>query len=424
LKKICFILLLLWGARAEAQTQVQSTLFGFSMSPATIGNLSLYPSVPFGSMRVTGSGVDWPSIEPSNGTFSFTSLDQWLSLVQSHSENAMLTLGRTPSWAGATVKSPPTDVGSGDNFWKAYVTATVNHILASSTGKIHYYEIWNEADIGWTGTYAQMVTMATDAYTIIHTLDPTAKVLTPSISSCCGSGNGYTWMSGYLAAGGAATTAQDIVAIHAYPAGTEYLEPTGLSAEIDTIRSLMTTNGIGSEPIWFTEGAWNGSRQTTKTNDQQVAWMAQQYLFMMNKGIARYEWFQWDNQTFGTMYIPSTATVKPVGVAYGLLYNWLVGNRVSPCSQVGPSTLALWSCNLTLASGQPAQILFLTGQNIDTTTTETASAGTFNHYLTLDDATVKNVSGGSVTVSSKPIMLTTQSQTRPNPPTSVTAVPH
>jgi putative glycosyl hydrolase/HYDIN/CFA65/VesB family protein len=401
---IAALCLALWPSPSRAQSApIPSQAFGFSMSPATIGDLTRYPSVPFGSMRVSGSGVDWPSIEPSNGTFNFTSLDQWLSLVQSHSENAMLTLGRTPSWAGATVTSPPTDVNSGDNFWKAYVTATVNHINASATGKIHYYEIWNEADSNWTGTFAQMVTMATDAYSIIHALDPTAKVLTPSISSCCGSGNGYTWMSGYLAAGGAATTAQDIVAIHAYPAGTEPLEPTGLPAEIDTIRALMTTNGIGSEPIWFTEGAWNGSNPTSKTDAQQIAWMAQQYLYMIEKGVARYMWFQWDNVTgcggsgCGTMYIPSTATVKPVGTAYGILYGWLVGSTITtPCSASG----TVWTCGIKTASGSQELIVWDTSGSSTYTPTNN-----YTHALDLTGGTTAISGGGSLTIGNAPLLL-------------------
>src|SRR6202166_3188110 len=72
--------------------------FGFSMSPATISDTSRFPSVPFGTMRVTGSGVDWRSINSVQGTFSFKLLDEWLALAQTNNKDVLLTLGRTPQW--------------------------------------------------------------------------------------------------------------------------------------------------------------------------------------------------------------------------------------------------------------------------------------------------------------------------------------
>ena len=383
--------------------------FGFSMSPATISDTSRFPSVPFGTMRVTGSGVDWRSINSVQGTFSFKLLDEWLALAQTNNKDVLLTLGRTPQWAsmrptetcagGLGCAAPPSDVATGDNLWKAYITAVVNHSNSSATAKIHYYEIWNEADGGfWTGTNAQMLTLAKDAYAIIHALDPTAKVLTPSISSCCGTGKGFTWMSNYFAAGGAAADAQDIVSLHAYPSGTTPPEPTNLLGEIDQLRGLMGKYGIASEPIWFTEGAWNGSHATTMNDAQQVAWVGQQYLYMWMRDISRYYWFQWDNQTFGTMW-SSSGGVKPVGVAYGELYTWLTEttHAPNPCTQASDGT---WTCNLSKL-GVPRQIYWNTG-----TTVSVPISSTYTHYQTLDGPTINNISGQAISVGSKPIMVT------------------
>ena len=69
--------------------------------------------------------------------------------------------------------------------------------------------------------------------------------------------------------------------------------------------------------------------------------------------------------------------------------------------------LTTWRCSFTQANGQPAQILFLAGNNaIPSGSTLTASAGTFTHSQALGSATINSVSGGNVTVSTIPLMLT------------------
>jgi hypothetical protein len=384
-------------------------LFSMDLGINSVNMPSHFPTVPFGSIRPSDPGIPWRTIEPSRGTYSWTELDKWLALANSQGKDILYTLGKTPQWAsmrpdetcpgGSGCAAPPSDVDTGDIFWKEMVTALVQHSNASSTAKIHYYEIWNEADGGfWTGTDSQMATMAKDAWSVIHALDPSARVLAPSISSCFGTSRGFTWLSGYFAAGGAAANAQDIVSLHAYPSGTEPLEPMYLNTEIDQIRTLMTQYGIGSEEIAYTEGAWNGSRQTTKTSDQQVAFLAQQYLYMWAKGITRYYWFQWDNATFGTLW--SNGTTLPPGVAYGQLYTWLVGSTApaNPCMTDSNQT---WSCNLTLANGNPAEIVWNTNGALNFTVSPT-----FAHYQTLDTATPHTVSGGAVAIGNIPIMLT------------------
>src|SRR5262249_27188247 len=159
--------------------------------------------------------------------------------------------------------------------------------LASSTAKISYYELWDEPDssLYWTGTQAQMVTMAQTAYNIIHTLDPNAIVIGPGIA---GSNDPPTvaWMSAYWSAGGAQY--QDIVAYHAYT-GKTISYPSYLPGLISAIQSLQQRFSIASKPIWFTEGSWGDNKTLGPvglTDDQKVAYMAQQYLLLWGYGVA------------------------------------------------------------------------------------------------------------------------------------------
>ena len=160
----------------------------------------------------------------------------------------------------------------------------------------------------------------------------------------------------------------------------------------------MAANGIGSEDIWMTEGSWNGSGSTTMNPEQRAAWLAQQYIFLWSKGVARYYWFTWDSQRYGTLWDPANG-VHPAGTAYGLLYNWLVGSvhPDQPCSQSADAT---WTCTLTLANGKPAEIIWNENGSISL-----AVRAAFTTYQTLDNSTANSIVGNTVTIGNKPILV-------------------
>ncbi len=232
-----------------------------------------WPSVPFGGIRLWDNYVSWQDIEKASGRYNWNNLDKWLAAADASHTDVLYAFGRTPTWAslrpsepcgyGMGCASPPSDVESGDNIWKTFVNALVQHSLSSPTAHIKYYEIWNEPDCTkrctWTGTDAQLVTMARDAYDIIHSLDKDALVLGPSPHGL----NVVKWLQAYYAAGGAAY--QDIVAFHAYVG--PHLDQLPLI--VDNTRALMTQYGIGNQPLWVTEGSWG---VTGLTSSQQAAY--------------------------------------------------------------------------------------------------------------------------------------------------------
>ncbi len=258
----------------------------FSLSTSQI-EASHYPTATFGGLRLWDTNTTWAQIEVTPGNYSWTDLDTWLQAVSSHGHDAMYTFGRVPHWAAMRPSeacpysptttgcaSPPSDVDSGDNLWKSFVTALVQHSLSSPELHIAYYEMWNEPDLSrnWTGTPAQLVTLAKDAYTIIHTLDPNAKVIGPTPSTA--NQYGVHFLPGYYSAGGA--NAQDIVGLHAYLYnGSDFATtPAGITTSITQLQKLMATYQISSKPIWFTEGSWNGNGGGTLTNAQKAAYLA------------------------------------------------------------------------------------------------------------------------------------------------------
>ena len=197
----------------------------------------------------------------------------------------MYTFGRVPHWASSQPSqacayavsdpgcaAPTSDLNSGDNIWKEFVTAVVKHSLSSPELHIAYYEMWNEPDLtrNWTGTPAQLVTMVKDAYAIIHSLDPNAKVIGPTPSTA--NQYGVHFLPDYYAAGGA--TAQDIVGLHAYLyTGSDFsTSPAAITTSISQLQALMAKYSISSKPIWFTEGNWNaaGTRAADRSSEGRL----------------------------------------------------------------------------------------------------------------------------------------------------------
>jgi hypothetical protein len=283
--------------------------------------------------------------------------------------------------------------------WKAFVTALVRHSLSAPELHIASYELWNEPDLkrNWTGTPAQLVTMATDAYSIIHRLDPSARVVGPAPSTA--TKYGVHFLPAYYAAGG--STQQDIVGMHAYVYdGSNFsTSPAGILNTISELRALMATYHISSKTIWFTEGNWGDINNYAMTDAQKVAYVAQEYLLMWSSGVvSRYYWYSWDNPKLGSLWDP-TRGIHPAGIAYGRVANWLIGSvhPAQPCSESVDST---WTCTLTLSSGYPAEIVW--NPNISKTITVSAALAT---YETLANSTVHSIAGNKVTIGNEPILL-------------------
>jgi fibronectin type 3 domain-containing protein len=384
------------------------SFFGQSISQI---QASHFPTVSFGGVRLWDTNTTWAQIETSQGSYNWTELDAWLRSVSSHGKDSMYTFGRVPTWASMRpteacpysvsdpgCAAPPSDVDSGDAMFKAFVTALVKHSLSSPELHISYYEMWNEPDLkrNWTGTAAQLVTLQKDAYTIIHSLDPNAKLVGPGASTA--NQYGVHYLPDLYAAGGA--TYQDIVGLHAYLYGGSSFatSPAAITTSISQLQKLMATYGISSKPIWFTEGNWNGDGGGTMTDAQKAAYLAQEHMLMWSTGaVSRYYWYSWDSQV-GTLWIASKG-LTPAGTAYNQLTEWLIGstNASKPCTT---STDGTWTCSLVLATGYPAQIIW------NANTSETHTVGTqFATYRTLTDGNVHSITNHQVAIGALPVMV-------------------
>lgn len=433
------VLLSAVSALASGPTPVPASFFGITTNnPTTSGH---YPACgTFGVFRDWDTHNSWVEINPSSGSFNFSGLNARLALAGGCGAQYIYTVGHTPTWASARKTEPcsggighqvgscaePEDVGTTDQHLKDFITALVNDGLAQSK-HIDYIEVWNEPNSAnfFTGTPAQMVRMATDIRNTAKALDPGIQIIGPSPSGCTAGGcNSFPWLTSYYAAGGAAP--QDIVGFHAYMHDNQPDPQVSLFNYISQIQGLQATNGISSKPIRFTEGSdgdgtADGFGGGVLTQDQRSAYLAIMYALMWSKSISGFDWYSYDSTSFGPLCNNAVGgcPLLPAGIARQRMYTWLVGSTspVNPCAKGSDST---WACPLTLANGHPARLLWNTAA---TKSFALDPALGFTQFETLDNTTVSNISGGSVTVSSKPILVEGPLAPPPPPPITVAVSP-
>jgi len=392
----------------------------FSMTMNQFGG-SHISTIPSGSMRAWDTSAVWPIMNTAPGVFNFANLLTFLNQAKGLGhKDAIFTLGRTPSWAvsggcsgtysggsppNKSCKEPPGDVDSGDTTLKTFATklaqACVNDF--PTTGVKCIFEGWNEPDINFGGTMAQLVTMQKDYFNAVKAVDPSFIVTGPAPST--GNKFGIHTLPSFYSAGGA--TWQDVVAMHGYIYdGSNFaVNPEGGSGAsgstqtmIDQLRSLMSLNHIGSKPIWITEVAWGGSPTNTSLSDQQKReYFARDMMYYFMNEIARVYWYAWDNINWGTLF---NGSLTGTGVAFREMNTWLTGSthNPGPCQQAADKT---WTCTLVLANKASAQIMF----NPSTTVSKSVSA-LFHNQQGITGPTKTPISGQTVSVGPAPIMLT------------------
>jgi len=397
---------------------ISAAFFGMQMNTGVL-HQQPWPSPAFGTMRLWDTNTAWGETNPAAGVYDWSVLDRWISTAQSHGvTDLMYTFGKTPAWASSSPNDascaafweagacdPPDDLnadGSGtDQHWKDFVTAIATHVGS----KIQYWEGWNEPEniTEWTGTASQLARMAKDARSIILGINPKAVMLTPPSHD--------TFFKQYVAAGGVQYA--DVVTFHGYLGGRcgEFPDTSHISERVSGIQTTLAAAGITGKPLWDTEGSWGDELTNCFTDqDQRAAFLAQFYLLQLSENVSRFYWYQWNNNTWGTLWIPSPApngTMLEAGTAYQQVYNWLVGSTLAtPCSATGTQ----WTCTFTRPGGYQAEVIWDTSQSCTNGTCTTVDVSVDLKYSKNHDLAGNSglVSNSTVAVGLKPIWLTNQ----------------
>lgn len=343
--------------RAPVPSPITSSQFGadivnFDDLEWGPGSDASWPPVSLGIDRIWDDGTTWRNVEPSDGHWDFSTLDEQVDQARSKGAEVLYVLGQTPLWAssrpgtsdldGAGAPAPPSNM----SYWQQYVST----VASRYKGKVSAYEVWDEAD-GQTfyGSPEQMVQLATIAYETIKRIDPQATVLTPSFTQ-----NALTsgWLAAYLSAGGAKVA--DAFAGHAYASG-----PEGAASYLLQYRAALARAG-SKLPIWMTEIGYQGYSAKGRPLYSAAgaeAVVARTIMDQAVGGAARIIWYGANANgmwlSLGEQGYPGDAT------AYRSMLSWLVGSRPIGCGGVTSGQYGgLAACYLTTPRGAHEVILY------------------------------------------------------------------
>jgi hypothetical protein len=187
-----------------------------------------------------------------------------------------------------------------------------------------------------------MADLASRIYPLIKSIDPSAIVTSPAVSSSGWPLSHDAWLDQYLAAGGGKFA--DVIAWHGYAGRNDRpaLPPEGLSEQITALRKVLAKHNAGQLPIWNTEGGWGKDAQLPDENEQ-AAFLVKWFMINFTNGIARAYWYQWDNPEWGTLWRDGTG-ITAAGRAAQQVIGWLdETTAAAPCAAVRGSQL--WQCD-------------------------------------------------------------------------------
>jgi uncharacterized repeat protein (TIGR02543 family) len=422
------------GSVTTPASGVQAAFFAIDQNnfsspwPPTTGTGAV---APVAALRLWDDGSNWMDVEvcsalgvsgdsptdPNNKCYTWTALDKWVRVWAPKAKmDVLYTFGDTPAWATSQIAPqtacaragtysclPPVDVdktpGSGlgdgtDATWVDFVTTLVTRYK----GQIKYYEIWNEPDGNtfWQGTDAQFQRMMKDAAAAIRSIDPGARILSPSFHGPTAT----TWFAKFVEGGGAADF--DIVNFHGRGGGKDTpqdqnTQPESFLTVYNATEPVIKAHGLASRPFWDDEAGWLENEITDP--DQQAAYVAREYILQASVGIGRLYWYQWDS------VVPYGLQGRIAGTAYAQTANWLVGGTIGACT----ARSAVYSCPLTLASGHQGLIMWDTSQscaNGTCTSVPTSVGAQYGQYQDLAGTTIQ-IANGSVPLGAKPLLLET-----------------
>lgn len=348
------------GQQLAKGTTITRDLFGMHVAGA---QNSVWPTIPFGSLRIWDKDTAWSHIEKTPGNFDWAKLDLIVDNAQRNGvSDLMFVLAGTPTWASKTPTSQghpgqfpgeqgmPTDLA----LWDRWVEAVVTRYK----GRITSYQPWNEANLPtfFNGTPAEMAVLTKRAYDIVKRIDPQAKVVAPSTGTRLGAPFRRFYPT-YLNELAKFNWPVDAFAAHTYPSslGT----PVTRQALAREWAQMLRTAGAPNLPLYDTEinfglagpGPTNPYQDITGKRAQDFA--ALSYLDSIRLGISRAYWYYWSEQPTPLLGIQMTP-VAPAATAVATLQEWIVGAKFNGCRAKANGAV---TCNFAKA-GKAFQVVW------------------------------------------------------------------
>lgn len=271
----------------------------------------------------------WNYVEPSPGVYSWSHDDGLVEAAHSAQENLLGLLDYFGTYANPFGPHPQVSFSTAVKDYDQYVAAVVQRYMPGGTlarqmGWKHYgitaWEVWNEPSTRafWLSQnpaqYAELVKSATAT---IKALEPNATILM------------YNWHHNTeLSVAG--THSFTGLSIHDYPGPVRPSESEFYDG-VESLRSFLTQNGIGSDPIWMTESGFS-SNQVTET--QQAEYVVRAEIQSLAGSLNKFFMFSWNYPGSGWGELNGLMQPKPVFAAMAGLDSMLAG--FSPASGVNP----------------------------------------------------------------------------------------
>lgn len=396
--------------------------FGVSVQFRTFG----WPTVTIGTLGKP-VGNSWATIEQTPGHYNFDGVTTAVQNAQSHGvTNIMYSIYGVPSFYASdpsTCKQlgcagPPTSMAA----FTAFVTA----LVTTFKGQIKYYELWNEGNRpqNWqTGDFAAFASFGQAAAAAIKSIDPNAKVLSPSPDA----GSSFaSFVQDFLQAATGVPSFIDGVAFHGYrcqdgvpvaavtclqgtSCDSNSLDCAGTPLEnmIANIRNAAAAGGASSLSVYDTEGGWGQNSELPDVTDQ-AAYVSRWYIIQASEGIKIATWYGWGvGQPSDPAAWGSYAGVSQVTAAYQTTYNWLNGSTLT--SACAFDSNKIWTCPMTFSNGKSGLVVWDgNSHSSDGITTSYTPASKYVQYEDLSGSPPVSISsGGTVTIGEGPILLET-----------------
>ena len=264
--------------------------------------------------RCAAAGIEWVRFDVrwdycrnrDNGNWSWWQIDEVFNSAEAHGVQLL------PILCG---KNPMTNAEAQNDLegWEEFVSLFTTRY----TGRFTAVEIWNEPDNTAWGVIpaAQFISIMQRAYTAIKAVDSTVTVVLGGVTA-----GGTSYLSSLYSNG--VKNYCDAVAYHPYvwpdAPGSSY------TAKINSVKSIMSSNGDGLKPLWLTEVGWpTHSSNKGVTEAQQASYITNAAAIAFANGVAKYfvyelkapETDSTDAEShFGILH--SDYTFKPAYLAY------------------------------------------------------------------------------------------------------------
>lgn len=215
----------------------------------------------------------WKDMQPQEGSFDYSQYDMIVTVATERGVEALPILFAVPAWAST---APPELIAERGNLspvdryrprdmntWLTYVRNVVERYDgdgvedAPGSPRLRYWEVWNEPNIAlfWPPepNVNEYVALLIATHDTILAADPTAKVVLGGMAGTGVNPGDGGFLQDIYDAGAASYF--DVVSIHPYSHPMFGAAP--LQAVVESVRTVMNSNGDESTPLWLTEVGWS-----------------------------------------------------------------------------------------------------------------------------------------------------------------------